>query len=66
MRVCKTYHGPMRVLVALRVAAEFSIVQRGHIPCSLSLTEPQNGQTNFPRRPSRMVSASAPLDNVLA
>src|SRR5881275_1962106 len=59
LRVCSTYHGPMRVLVAFRVAAEFSIVQRGQVPCSLSFTEPQNGQTYFPRSDSRMPSAPA-------
>src|SRR5690349_15777388 len=49
----------MRVLVAFRVAAEFSIVQRGQVPCSLSFTDPQNGQTYFPRNDSRMPSAPA-------
>jgi hypothetical protein len=49
----------MRVLVAFRVAAEFSIVQRGQVPCSLSFTDPQNGQTYFPRSDSRMPSAPA-------
>src|SRR4051812_23782517 len=59
LRVCRTYQGPMRVLVAFRVAEEFSIVQRGQVPCSLSFTEPQNGQTYFPRSDSRMPSAPA-------
>ncbi len=38
-------------------------MQRGHMPCSLSFTDPQNGQTYFPRNPSRIASAPPAGDN---
>src|SRR5687768_12463823 len=55
----------MRALAALRVAAEISIVQRGQVPCSLSFTEPQKGQTYFPRRDS-LIPSVPPADNAVA
>jgi len=54
----------MRALVACRVAAVSSIVQRGQGPCELvvelaaiAFWEPQKGHTALPERPSRMTLA---------
>ena len=48
LRFCKTYHGPMRALVAWRVAGVSSIVQRGHGSLLADFCWPQNGQTILP------------------
>src|SRR5437868_1031581 len=50
----------MRLFVALRLAGLFSIVHRGHTPCSESLIDPQNGQTNLPASASRICSDACP------
>src|SRR5262245_51345313 len=50
LRTCRTYHGPTRALVALRVLGLSERVQRGHgvdgSKCSvISRVSPQKGQT---------------------
>jgi hypothetical protein len=50
LRTCRTYHGPTRALVALRVLGLSESVQRGHgVDGSklsvISRVSPQNGQT---------------------
>jgi hypothetical protein len=48
LRVCKTYHGPIRTFVADRVLGVSSSVHRGHGRPGLLLIDPQNGQTRNP------------------
>ncbi|CAA9378030.1 MAG: hypothetical protein AVDCRST_MAG64-423 [uncultured Phycisphaerae bacterium] len=65
-RACRTYHGPMRALVALRASGVLSIAQRGHGAGDRSPTAPQNGHTCLPSRPrntsccERAASAGVP------
>src|ERR1700683_2750433 len=60
LRFCRTYHGPMRALVALRPAGLFSIVHCGQFPSATSFTKPQYGQTNWFDRSSGEESGTTP------
>src|SRR3954466_674047 len=65
LRVCNTYHGPMRCFVACRVAGVSSSVQRGHGLPRSALIEPQNGQTCCGKG-GGVVAVAAAADRALA